>query len=248
MIFENKNIWIIGASSGIGNALAIELGRKGARLALSSRDSHVLEAFLDELECDAIIQPLDVTDGIAFKNAAQAVMQKLGGLDIVILMAGAYQPGSVTDHDGVTLRNIIDVNLTGALNCASAVLPFLRKQQGSQLVFCGSVAGYRGLPHAQPYSATKAALINLAESLHIEEKKKGINVRIINPGFVKTPMTDKNKFPMPFMITAEDAAKRIIKGLAGHSFEISFPKRMTLLMKVFKFLPDWLYFKIAGAL
>jgi len=248
MTFEQKNIWIIGASSGIGKALAIELGRRGARLALSARNGLALETLFSQLGKGAIVQPLDVTDSAAFKAAAQAVSQKLGSLDGVILMSGVYTPGSVIDNDMATIKNIVDVNLMGALNCLAAVVPLLRAQKKSQLVLCGSVAGYRGLPHAQPYSATKAALINLAESLHAEEKKNGIDVRLVNPGFVKTPMTEKNTFPMPFMITAEAAAKTIADGLAGRSFEICFPTRMKLLMKLLKVLPDWLYFKIGGKL
>jgi short-subunit dehydrogenase len=248
MSFANKNIWLIGASSGIGRALAVELGQRGARLALSARSEQALETLGEQVGKGAIIEPLDVTDGAAFGAAARSVAQKLGSVDSVILMSGIYTPGSVIEHDAATVKNIIDVNVGGALNCIAAVLPLLRVQKKSQLAFCGSVAGYRGLPHAQPYSLTKAALINLAESLCAEEKKNGIDVRLINPGFVKTPMTDKNKFSMPFMITPEEAAKRIADGLAGSSFEIHFPKRLTLLMKLLKILPDWLYFKIAGAL
>jgi short-subunit dehydrogenase len=134
--------------------------------------------------------------------------------------------------------------LNGAFNAVHAVLPILKSQAHGQFVLCGSVAGYCGLPNGQPYSATKAGVINLAESLRAEEGH--LDIKVINPGFVRTPLTDKNNFKMPMMIEPEEAAKIIVKGLQSKKFEIHFPKRFTFLMKILSVLPDFLYFKIIG--
>lgn len=248
MDVKGKNIWIVGASSGIGHALAQELSRRGARLALSARSAEPLQALAQELGPRNIALPLDVTDLAAFREAAALLVKSFGRIDGVIYMAGTYTPAPLSALAPEDARRIIDVNLMGALHCIGAALPYLRAQGSGLLALCASVAGYRGLPKAQPYAATKAALINLAESLRAEEQSYGIDVRIINPGFVKTPMTDKNDFAMPFLLTPEQAARAIADGLASRAFEIHFPKRLSLLLKLLRILPDALYFKIAGRL
>lgn len=246
--FIGKKVWIIGASSGIGAALAHELARRGATLAISARRSDELQALRTALTPAVVGEhhtlPLDVTDRAAFLAAAQAAQARLGRIDSVIFMAAAYQPGSVARMTADTLRQVVDVNLVAAFTCAEVLLPILRLQGSGQFALCGSVAGYRGLPNSQPYAATKAAIINLAETLRAEESRKGIDVRVINPGFVKTPMTDKNDFTMPMMIEPEDAARSIADGLEGDAFEIHFPKRFTFLMKVLRLLPDRVFFAL----
>jgi short-subunit dehydrogenase len=244
MGFKGKHVWIIGASSGIGRALAFELAQRGARLTLSARNAAALEELLVKLPGSHSILPFDVTNLEAFYGAAATI----GTVEIVILLAGTYTPSSIADIDIPKAQGIINTNLLGALHCAAAVLPILRRQKRGQIAFCGSVAGYRGLPNAQPYAATKAAIISLAETTRIEESKNGIDVRLINPGFVETPMTSKNTFPMPMMISSEKAARAITAGLEGKRFKIHFPKRLTLLMKLLKILPDALYFSLAGKL
>lgn len=248
MDVKGKNIWVIGASSGIGHALAKELSRRGARLVVSARSAEPLEQLAHGLGPQNIALPLDVTDLAAFREAAALLVKAFGRIDGVIYMAGTYTPAPLSALTPEDARRIVDVNLMGALNCIGATLPYLRAQAGGLLALCASVAGYRGLPKAQPYAATKAALINLAESLRAEEEAHGIDVRVINPGFVKTPMTDKNDFAMPFLLSPEDAAHAIANGLAGGAFEIHFPKRLSLLLKALRLLPDALYFKIAGRL
>lgn len=242
--FAGSHVWIIGASTGIGRALAFRLAREGAVLSLSARNETALEYLRHELNGPHTIYPLDVTHTDQLAAAATAQPR----IDRVIFLAGQYEPGALGDADPDKTRVIVETNLMGALNTVYALLPVLRRQREGQIALCGSIAGYRGLPNGQPYSATKAAIINLAESLRIEERKYNIDVRLISPGFVKTPMTDKNTFPMPMMISADQAADAIVSGLKGNSFEIHFPKRMTIAMKLLQSLPYWLYFKIAKAL
>jgi short-subunit dehydrogenase len=239
---KGKHIWIIGASSGIGRALAIEMAHQGAILSLSARNLEALQDLQKTIGAGHSLYPLDVTDHTKLKNAANAQPR----IDSVIFMAGVYEPCSVFESDINATQNIININLMGAFNTIHAVLPIMRAQKSGQIALCGSVAGYRGLPNGQPYSATKAAIINLAETLRLEEKQNGIDVRLISPGFVNTPLTQKNKFAMPMMIEPEQAAKAIIQGLLGQSFDIHFPKKFTCIMKMLHLLPDWLYFKIAS--
>ena len=246
--FTGENIWIIGASSGIGSALADELARQGARLVLSARRADELEKVKSSLVNAAshVVLPLDVSDADAFQMVAAQAVVTVGRLDRVVFLSALYAPSAVAAIRRDDLRRIVDVNLLGAFYCAEAVLPLLRKQGGGQLALCGSVAGYRGLANAQPYAATKAAVINLAETLRIEEAVHKIDIRLISPGFVKTPLTDKNDFPMPMIISAEAAAVSLAQQLRGSSFEITFPKKFTTLMKFLRLLPDFIYFPLAA--
>ncbi len=235
-----KTVWIIGASAGIGKSLAIELDRKGYSVALSARNEKKLEALSKKLKNKSIIAPCDVTKKAHIENALKDVQKAFEKIDNVIFMAGIYTPMSLEKLDLKKTKQIIDVNLMGAFNLIEVVLPALNSQKSSQLVLCASVAGYRGLPGSQPYGSTKAALINLAESLRCEVGKK-IDIKVINPGFVKTRLTDKNDFDMPMRITPEKAAEAIIKGLESKRFEIHFPKAFTLSMKLLSCLPEKLY-------
>lgn len=248
-MFKNKRIWIIGASTGIGAELAKALAKEGATIALSARDNEKL------LEVKASLHgfyhgnySLDVTDADKVKETAEKIATDLGKIDSVIFMAAAYKPHDGKEPNLTAVKQIIDVNFTGALNVFYSALPILKAQGGGQIALCASVAGFRGLPNGQPYCATKAALINFAESMYIENKDNNIDVRVINPGFVKTRLTDKNDFPMPFIISAERAANYIVKGLKGKNFEIHFPKRFTYIMKFIKILPNNVYFFIASKL
>ena len=239
--YADKHVWIIGASSGIGHALAVELAAQGAVLALSARNKDKLHALNGELGGGHVVLPLDVADAQAFEAAAKAVQDAFPRLDSAIFMAAVYNPASLENLDVEDARQTVDINLNGAFNAVHAVLPVLKKQGAGQLALCASVAGYRGLPNAQPYGATKAAMINLAESLRIEER--GLDIKLINPGFVRTPMTDKNDFKMPMMIESKEAAKIIARELQTGRFEIHFPKRFTLFVKLLAVLPAFLYFK-----
>lgn len=241
--YAGKTIWLIGASTGIGRALALELSRRGARLALSARNAEALTALVAETgRSDHVVLPFDVSDAAAVKESFAAATAQLGLPDSVILMSAAYTPMPLRTLDMPKVSGMLATNLAAAFYVIDAVLPAMAARGAGQIALCGSVAGYAGLPNGQPYSATKAAINNLAQSLRAEEAARGIDVRLISPGFVKTPMTDKNDFAMPAMISAEEAARRIADGLAGTSFEIHFPRRFTYVMKMLAMLPYRLYF------
>ena len=242
----SKNAWIIGASSGIGRALALELAGCGYRLALSARRTAELQELQQGLPGQGhLVLPLDVTDRQATRDAARAVAAHWETLHSMIFMAGIYTPMALARLDPEETEAILRVNLHGAFHAVAEVLPLLLQQGEGQIALCGSVAGYRGLPRAQPYGATKAALINLAETLRLEHGDQ-LDIRLINPGFVKSRMTDKNDFHMPARISAKEAARSIARGLERPGFEIHFPRRFTLWMKLLRLLPDALYFRIAG--
>ncbi len=245
MNYLGKHVWIIGASSGIGRALATTLAARGAHLALSARRSDELDSLVAALGNKHRAFTLDVANAAVFTANAEAVKHHFGTIDHVIMLAGVYTPASLAKMDIAEAHKIVDINLMGSINCLHAVLPCLRAQGHGQIALCASVAGYRGLPNAQPYAATKAAIINLAESAYIEESRNGVDVRLISPGFVRTPMTDKNNFSMPMMVSAQAAADAIADGLLSPAFEIHFPKRFTLIMKLLQFLPNALYLRLA---
>lgn len=245
--FANENIWLLGASSGIGAALARELAAGGARLVLTARRAqrlHELAATLPGTGHDVL--PLDITDGSALAAAVAGMRSRGHTLQRVILLAAEYEPGDVMDIQPADLERIIATNLTAAFALVHAVVPWLAMHGGGQLVFTASVAGYRGLPGGQPYSATKAALINLAESLRIELAPRGIDVRVVNPGFVRSPLTDRNAFPMPFLMETADAASAFARGLRGGAFEIHFPWRLAALMKLLRIVPDRWFLAVAA--
>lgn len=238
---NGKTIWIIGASSGIGAALAEELSNKGAKLILSARSENKLKDLNKKLGGHHTTAPLDVGD----EKAVSAAAKKFDRLDSVIFMAAIYAPHSHKPKELSFIHDMLRVNIGGAYNTVDAVRDIFTKQGYGQIVLCGSVAGYRGLPYGQPYCSTKAAIINLGESLKIELEDSNIDVKIISPGFVKTPLTDKNDFDMPMIIEPEEAAKSLVKGLQSGAFEIHFPKKFTYIMKIIDVLPRWIYFPLA---
>lgn len=232
MDFAGKHIWIIGASAGIGSALARAFSRQGAKLILSARDGKALTAVAQECGA-AAVEPLDLAQPGALADVA-ARLSRAAPLDAVICTAALYNPGRVADLDPEQAEAMVRVNILGTLEVAQVCPPLLR--DGGQLVLFGSVAGYVGLPGGQPYSATKAAIINLAESLAVELAPR-IDVRLVCPGFVATRLTAKNRFAMPALVTPDDAAEAVLKGMSGRSFEIHFPRRFTLAMKLLRTLP-----------
>lgn len=244
MKFENKKIWIIGCSSGIGEALARELAAQGATLALSARREDKLTELNVELGGKHEILAFDVADFKGLKAATEKLRTKWQQIDSVIFLAATYTPGDVFELEYEKVKQVLEVNLLSAFSISELVLPWLLQQQKGQFVLCASVAGYRGLPSGQPYGATKAALINLAESIKCEMQTKcpQIDIKVINPGFVRTPLTDKNDFAMPMIIEPEQAAKAIAKGLLATKFEIRFPWLFTSIMKFLEIIPYRLYF------
>ena len=242
--YKDQVVWIIGASSGIGHALASELAERGAILALSARRREGLEDIIRSDKRRGAVFVLDATDADIVRRTAQAICAAYGRIDRVIFLAAAYTPMKMDALDLAVARQIVDTNISAAFNVIHAVMPIFRQQNTRvQVALCGSIAGYIGLPGGQPYSATKAAVINLAESLYAE-CSDNIDVKLISPGFVRTPLTDKNSFNMPFMIEPEQAAKEIARGLLSSRFEIHFPKKMTLLLKIVRFLPYWISLRL----
>jgi NAD(P)-dependent dehydrogenase (short-subunit alcohol dehydrogenase family) len=239
--WKGRRVWLVGASTGIGRATAARLQAAGARVAVSARSAAVLEAFARE-HPGSLALPLDATDRSAMHAATAQLLQAWGGLDLVVYCAGTYKPMRATDFELDVALQHQQVNYVGALYLLDAVLPVLQRQKAGHLSLVSSVAGYRGLPKSLAYGPTKAALINLAETLHLDLSPLGIGVSVINPGFVETPLTAQNEFHMPALITPEEAAVAIVKGWGAGDFEIHFPKRFTRWLKALRLLGYGPYF------
>jgi NAD(P)-dependent dehydrogenase (short-subunit alcohol dehydrogenase family) len=237
--------WVTGAGKGIGRALALELAEAGWIVAASTRSGTDLVTLETECVSDRIHgYPLDVTDEMLTSATVDLIEKKLGPIDLAILNAGTHLPVSADRFRTQDIRQLVETNIMGTANCLAVIMPKLIERRGGRIAVMASLAGYRGLPTAAGYGATKAALIAMCEALSPELCRHGVRLSVINPGFVKTPLTDRNDFPMPFLITAEEAAKRIMWGLDNDAFEISFPFRFALLMKVLRILPDRLFFAL----
>jgi short-subunit dehydrogenase len=236
-------VWVVGASSGIGAATARALLASGARVALSARNGELL-AEVAGRNGRALIEPLDYTDSEKLRAAWQRIRQAWGGVDLVLIVAGTHAEIRAWELDEAGATALLRTNLHGPINTCAAVLPALLAQGYGAIGVVSSVAGYRGLPKALIYGASKAALINFAEALYLDVHARGLGVYLINPGFVKTPLTDRNEFKMPALISAEDAAAAIVKGLRAGRFEIHFPRRFTYAMKLLRMLPYGWYFAL----
>lgn len=236
--WHGKTVWLLGASSGIGLATAQALHRQGAQVVVSARQADALQRFVDQ-HPGARALPLDSTDHAALQAAAQS----LGRIDAVVYCAGYYRAQRATAFDLAQMQQHLQVNYVGVLHLLDAVLPQLLRQGSGHISLVASVAGYSGLPQSLAYGPTKAALINLAETLYLDLRDRGIGVSLVCPGFVKTPLTAQNEFQMPALITPEQAAAAMLAGWARGAFEIHFPKRFTLWMKALRLLPYSAYFR-----
>ena len=241
MVATGEKIWIIGGSSGIGTALAKAYAQKGARIVVSGRKQDALDAVVAELGAGHASVVADVVDPVSLERAAAAH----GPFDRVIVTAAGYDPGPVLKADQKKAEAIFAANLTGTFNVARCAAGNLRK--GGQLVLFGSAAALFGLPQGQVYSATKAGIVNLAQSLRVELAPE-VDVRLVTPGFVRTPLTDQNDFDMPALLEPEDAAQRIVRGLEGKSFEIAFPRRLIWPLRLLGILPYAISLPIAAKL
>ena len=241
------NAWITGAGKGIGRALTLQLAAEGWTVSASSRTENELRALEVEsqnLQGNIHAFQLDVTSKDIVASTVHAIELNHGALDLVVLNAGTHIPITAASLEIEYIRHLMNVNFFGTINCLAAVLPRFRHRRAGQVAVVASVAGYRGLPTSAAYGATKAALINMCESLYLELLRDGVTISLINPGFVRTPLTERNPFPMPFLIEPDDAAHRIIDGLNSKRFEITFPKRLTWPLKMLRLLPYSLYFQI----
>jgi NAD(P)-dependent dehydrogenase (short-subunit alcohol dehydrogenase family) len=234
MELAGARIWITGASTGIGAALARELADRGARVAVSARSADQLAEVAGGR---MVVVPVDVTDRAATVAAGQAVREALGGLDVAVLNAGTWSQFHVEPWDSQLFADHLQVNVMGAVHTMEAVVPQMLAEGRGRVVGVASVAGYRGLPGSEAYNAGKAAMINLLESLRGSLAPRGIVVQTVNPGFVTTRMTDRNRFPMPFKIEADVAARTIADGMARDKAEVVFPLPMAVVMKVARLVP-----------
>ena len=247
--WRGKRVWLIGASSGIGAACATQLLRRGARVALSARNAGAIQNAASQ-NSQAMAAPLDVTDHASVLGARDKIVAAWGGVDLVLVIAGGYNEMRADSFDLAQANALIDLNLHGVFNCLDAVLPLLLAQGAGGIGIVASVAGYGGLPKALVYGPTKAALINLAESLYLDLHPRGIAVYQINPGFVDTPLTRQNEFKMPALMSADAAAAAMLDGVERGQFHIHFPKRFTNCLRLARLLPYrwyfWLIHKVTG--
>ena len=239
--WRGQRVWLIGASSGIGEATARLLMQRGAHVALTSRNQAALTELADG---KAHVVPADVTDRASLLAAFDEVRTTLGDIDLALINAGTHQPVRAWELDAEAAEKLVRVNLVGAINASALLAPYFAERGSGRMGITASVAGYGGLPSGLVYGATKAALINFAETLYLDLAPKGVAVHLINPGFVKTPLTDKNDFRMPVLIEADEAARAILAGIARGEFEIHFPKRFTRMLKWLNLLPYRAYFPL----
>ena len=245
---NDKTIWITGASTGIGKALAVKFAQNGWNVAASARRENLLKE-LEESNQNIYSFPLDVTDKERCKEVFKKIENKFKSVDISFFSTGTWDPKKEKEIDIEQIENVMKVNFFGTLNCIKSVEKYYRERKNGHISIVSSIAGYRGLPNSTGYGPSKSALNNLAESLFFDFKRYGVRVSLISPGFIKTPMTDKNDFKMPFLKTVEYAAEKIFEGLTKtKQFEIHFPKQLTLILKFLKILPNSWYLSLVSRL
>ena len=236
--FKNKSIWLIGASEGLGREVARLLNAEGAKLFLSARNEISLRDLCHEM-LDATPLPLDVTNAESIRSAYALIEY----LDVIIYNAGAYDPMPTQNWDTDKALRMIDVNLNGCLRAVGEVLPDMLANRSGHIVLIGSLSAYGGLPKAIGYGASKAAVASIAETMRHDLKGTGVEVQLINPGFIKTRLTDKNNFKMPQLLTPINAAKHVIKGMRKNTFRYDFPWPFSGIIKLFASLPDFIKFR-----
>ena len=243
---NKKTIWITGGSTGIGKALAIKFANKGWNVAISARRENLLQEISNKHE-NIHGFPVDVTDKIMCKQTFEQIKNKFENIDICFFSTGTWDPKKEKDIDVEQIENVFKVNFFGTLNSIKAVEEYFKNRKMGTITIVSSIAGYRGLPNSTGYGPSKSALNNLAESLYFDFKRSNVRVCLVSPGFIKTPMTDKNDFKMPFLKTTDYAAEKIYDGLVNKNiFEIHFPKSLTLILKILSFLPSSIYFSLVG--
>ncbi len=245
---NKKTIWITGGSTGIGKALAIKFANEGWNVAISARRENLLKEISNEYE-NICSFPLDVTKKENCKEVFNLIKNKFESIDICFFSTGTWDPKKEKNIDVEQIENVFKVNFFGTLNSIKAVEEYFKNKKCGTLTIVSSIAGYRGLPNSTGYGPSKSALNNLAESLYFDFGRSNVRVCLVSPGFIKTPMTDKNDFNMPFLKTPEYAAEKIYDGLVNkNSFEIHFPKSLTMILKILGFLPNKIYFGLISKL
>jgi len=237
---NQKNIWITGASSGIGKALAEKFASEGWKVAISARRKEILDEMANNENISSY--PLDVTDQDQINSAFTKIISDFGSLNLCVFSSGTYDPKLEQEINIKQNKFVMETNFFGVLYCIKSVEKYFKNKKNGHISIVSSVAAYRGLPNSSGYGPSKAALTNLTESLYFDFKKYNVRISLISPGFIKTPLTDKNEFPMPFIKSPEFAAKKMFEGLTkNNSFEIHFPIQLTLLLKFLRILPYNIY-------
>jgi short-subunit dehydrogenase len=240
--WQGKRYWLIGASEGLGKALAEKLSRMGAEVIVSSRSEDALANVVDGLHGKASYQVIDISDDDSVKEAAKAV----GEIDGVVLLAGVYWPFGAQDWDADKAVAMANINFTGYMRVLGQVVPAMVARDAGHIVITSSLTGFRGLPGSIGYTASKAATMSLAECMYADLRKTGVDVQVANPGFIKTRLTEKNDFKMPFIMEPEAAAVAMFDHMNTTNFKTSFPMVFSWVFRVSQFLPDWAYFRIFG--
>lgn len=238
-----KRYWLVGASEGLGRELALLMSRAGVEVIVSARSKDRLDTLVDELPGKGRAVPVDVAD----LASVQAAAAEVGEIDGVVYLAGVYWPMAAQDWDIEKADMMGQVNYLGASRVVGAVIGPMVQRDAGHIVLTGSLSGFRGLPGAIGYSASKAGLMVLAESMHADLRRTGVQVQVVNPGFIKTRLTDKNDFKMPFIMEPEAAARELFDHMNSEGFKKSFPILFSWVFRGSQFLPDWLYFRIFGA-
>ncbi len=237
---NQKKIWITGASSGIGKAVAEKFASEGWKVAVSARRKEILNNMAQDQNIRSF--PLDVTNRDQINNVFKNILNEFGDLDLCLFSSGTYEPKDEQNINSDKIRNVMNINFLGVIDCVKSVEEYFKNKKSGHISIVSSIAGYRGLPNSSGYGPSKAALTNFSESIYFDFKKFGVRVSIISPGFIKTPLTDKNEFSMPFLKTPDYAAEKIYNGLIkSNAFEIHFPKGLTLTLKFLRILPYKLY-------
>ena len=235
-----KKIWITGASSGIGKAVAEKFAKEGWKVAISARRKELLDEMAKNPNIFSF--PLDVTQEDQVNETFLKIIENFNDLDICFFCSGTYNPKNEQEIDTNKIKSTMNTNFIGIVNCVKSAESFFKNKKSGQISIVSSIAGYMGLPNSTGYGPSKAALNNLAESLYFDFGRHNVRVSLVSPGFIKTPMTDKNNFKMPFIKSPEFAAQKIYNGLIkSNAFEITFPKQLTMLFKLFKILPNRIY-------
>ncbi|KGK79554.1 short-chain dehydrogenase [Thalassobacter stenotrophicus] len=240
--FKGKRYWLIGASEGLGRALALKLSAAGAEVIVSARSQEKLDALVAEMPGKARALTVDV--GVL--ESVEGTAAEIGHIDGMVYLAGVYWPQSAQDWNAEQVEAMCDINFTGSARAVGAVIGQMIERDAGHIVITGSLSGFRGLPGATGYGASKAGNMWLAEGMYADLRNTGIDVQIANPGFIKTRLTDKNDFSMPFLMTPEEAAQEMLDHMCTSDFKKSFPRVFSWLFRGSQFLPDWLYYRVFG--
>ena len=238
--WSGKRYWLVGASEGLGAALAHQLACAGVEVIISARSQDKLNALVSELPGNVSSQVVDVSDRASVEVAAQAV----GDVDGVVFLAGVYWPMTSQNWDASRAEAMADINFTGAIRVMGSVMPMMQDRGSGHLVITGSLSGFRGLPGAIGYAASKAGTMALAESMYADLRGGGIDVQLANPGFIKTRLTEKNNFNMPFIMEPVEAAHEMFELMNSDRFKKSFPRAFSWVFRLSQFMPDWMYYRL----